>query len=175
VNTVIDFGCGIGSLGIVLSQLGFEVILADIAKPLLKYAQWRLDKRGLPAKSLDLGLTSPTSTSAHLVCALDTLEHVGNPQEALTHIYEWLAPRGWVMFNLFSEEALASDDEHPMHVTSGRRILPLMRSIGFSSPQIFQRLMVYRKPRKRILPTSIAGFCSRFFWSIRWRVKNLIR
>lgn len=175
VKTVIDFGSGIGSLGIALSQLGFEVVLADIARPLLRYAQWRLDKRKIPGRFLDLEQTSPAPSSAQLVCALDTLEHVGNPRGALTRIYDWLSPDGWVMFNVFSEEVLGSDDEHPMHLTSGRKIFPEMRSIGFSSPKTWQKLVAYRKPKKKILPEPLLGATSRLYWSVRWKLKDLLR
>ena len=48
----LDFGAGVGSGGILFAQNGFDVSLADISSCLQQFAQWRFEKRRLPAKFL---------------------------------------------------------------------------------------------------------------------------
>ncbi len=174
VRKVIDFGAGIGSLGIVLASLGFEVTLADVSRPLLEFARWRFWKRGLQADFVDLTKRQPETCCAHLVSALDTFEHIANLRCTLSDIYEWLMPGGWLVFNSFSENDLLADLDHPMHISSGRSIFPVMRSIGYGLRMVFEGLNCYRKPIRRWLPKSIPGISSRIYWSTRWKVKDLL-
>ena len=173
-RTVIDFGCGIGSLSIVFSRLGFRVVLADISKPLLDFARWRFEKRFLEASFVNLELETPGQSAADLVVALDTFEHIGNPRSALERIYEWLNKEGVVVFNTFSPKQIEQDPEHPMHISSGRKIIPEMRSIGFGRRSIFQGLACYQKPSRQLVPKWASGLASRAYWSIRWKVKDLV-
>jgi 2-polyprenyl-3-methyl-5-hydroxy-6-metoxy-1,4-benzoquinol methylase len=174
VRKVIDFGAGIGSLGIVLASLGFEVILADVSRPLLEFARWRFQKRGLEAEFINLTEKQPRTCCAHLVSALDTFEHITNLNRTLSDICEWLTPGGWLVFNTFSENDLLVDHDHPMHISSGRKIFPLMRSIGYGLRTEFQGLNCYRKPMRRWLPKSILAVSSQIYWPIRWKAKDLL-
>ena len=50
----LDFGSGVGSGSILFARHGYEIALADISSPLLQFARWRLDQRGLEAEIIDL-------------------------------------------------------------------------------------------------------------------------
>jgi SAM-dependent methyltransferase len=56
---VLDYGCGIGSDGLLLLEAGYEVGFADFANPSTDYLRWRLRKRGLEAPVYDLDSTPP--------------------------------------------------------------------------------------------------------------------
>src|SRR5262249_12971753 len=47
---VLDFGCGIGSGGILFARHGLAVLMADISSPLLQFSEWRFRQRRLPAQ-----------------------------------------------------------------------------------------------------------------------------
>ncbi len=175
LRTVIDFGSGIGSMGLVLASLGYDVVLADVSQPLLDFARWRFHKRGLAARFLNLTQEQPLPGSAQLVSALDTLEHISDLKTVLKQIHGWLAPGGWILFNTFAEEDIRGDSDHPMHLSSGKKIFPLMRPIGFGSRSVFHGLMCYRKAAPSWLPAPFASLGSRAYWSLRFAVRDLLK
>jgi hypothetical protein len=50
-----------------------------------------------------------------------------------------------------------------------------MRSIGFGRRKIFQGLACYQKPTRQLIPRWVSGPSSRAYWSIRWRVKDMLK
>ncbi|MCF7553734.1 bifunctional 2-polyprenyl-6-hydroxyphenol methylase/3-demethylubiquinol 3-O-methyltransferase UbiG [Pseudonocardia sp. WMMC193] len=77
---VLDYGSGVGATAQLFAALGCEVTLADVAKPLLDFARWRLDERGTPARYVHLAAALPVA-SFDVVTALDVMAHV--PPEEL--------------------------------------------------------------------------------------------
>ena len=75
---VLDYGCGIGSDGLLLLEAGYDVSFADFANPSVDYLRWRLAKRGLEAPIYDLDRQTPPAGS-DLVYAFDVIEHVDDP------------------------------------------------------------------------------------------------
>jgi 2-polyprenyl-3-methyl-5-hydroxy-6-metoxy-1,4-benzoquinol methylase len=75
---VLDYGCGIGSDGLLLLELGYRVEFADFANPSTRYLAWRLERRGLsaPIHDLDAGAV-PSGFDAAF--AFDVIEHVDDP------------------------------------------------------------------------------------------------
>ena len=76
---VLDYGSGSGVTGQLFAGLGAEVTLADLSRPLLEFARWRLDRRGVPAEYVQLPAALPTA-AFDLVTALDVFAHV-HPDE----------------------------------------------------------------------------------------------
>lgn len=79
---VLDYGCGIGSDGLLLLEAGYEVGFADFANPSTEYLRWRLAKRGFDAPVYDLDRTPPPA-GWDAVFAFDVIEHVADPFELL--------------------------------------------------------------------------------------------
>src|SRR4029079_7140422 len=50
----LDYGSGIGSEALVFAAAGFHVTLADVSEPLLAFARWRCERRGLKVVTIDL-------------------------------------------------------------------------------------------------------------------------
>jgi SAM-dependent methyltransferase len=86
---VLDYGCGIGSDGLLLLEAGYQVGFADFANPSTDYLRWRLRERGFEAPVYDLD-TSPPPAGWDAVFAFDVIEHVDDPFELLA-ILEGLA------------------------------------------------------------------------------------
>lgn len=114
-RTVMDFGSGIGSLGILLARHGLEVTLAEINPALSAYARWRLARRNLTARLLDTGRGRLPEGAFDLISAVDVLEHLPDPQEALRSLAAALRPGGTLFVHLPSGKDLL----HPMHLWGG--------------------------------------------------------
>jgi SAM-dependent methyltransferase len=74
---LLDYGCGIGSDGLVLLDAGYRVEFADFANPSTDYLRWRLARRGSDAPVHDLDVQVPAGFDA--AYAFDVIEHVEDP------------------------------------------------------------------------------------------------
>jgi SAM-dependent methyltransferase len=74
---VLDYGCGIGSDGLMLLEAGYRVEFADFANPSTDYLRWRIAHRGLEAPVHDLDTGVPEGFDA--AYAFDVIEHVPDP------------------------------------------------------------------------------------------------
>jgi SAM-dependent methyltransferase len=77
-SRVLDYGCGIGSDGLLLLEAGYEVGFADFANPSTEYLRWRLRKRGLQAPIYDLDRDTPDA-GWDAAYSFDVIEHVDDP------------------------------------------------------------------------------------------------
>ena len=75
---ILDYGCGIGSDGLLLLEAGYDVGFADFANPSTEYLRWRLRKRGLQAPIYDLD-SEPPSPGWDAAYSFDVIEHVDDP------------------------------------------------------------------------------------------------
>jgi len=98
--SVLDYGCGIGSDGLLLLEAGYRVSFADFDNPSTRYLRWRLDRRGFeaPVHDLDAG---PLPGGFDAAFAFDVIEHAPDPFELLARM-ERSAAR--VMVNLLEPE-----------------------------------------------------------------------
>lgn len=76
-SRVLDYGCGIGSDGLLLLEAGYRVEFADFDNPSTEYLRWRLRNRGLDALVHDLDREVPAEFDA--AYAFDVIEHVEDP------------------------------------------------------------------------------------------------
>jgi SAM-dependent methyltransferase len=77
-SRVLDYGCGIGSDGLLLLEAGYDVGFADFANPSTEYLRWRLQRRGLEAPIYDLD-SAPPEPGWDAVYSFDVIEHVDDP------------------------------------------------------------------------------------------------
>jgi len=80
---LLDYGCGIGSDGLVLLEMGYRVEFADFDNPSTRYLRWRLGRRGLEAPVYDLDTGEPPC-GFDLAYAFDVIEHAPDPWVFLT-------------------------------------------------------------------------------------------
>ena len=74
---LLDYGCGIGSDGLMLLEAGYRVEFADFDNPSTEYLRWRLEQRGLERAVHDLDKDVPDGFDA--AYAFDVIEHVRDP------------------------------------------------------------------------------------------------
>jgi mycofactocin glycosyltransferase len=111
-RAVLDFGSGIGSLGLLFARNGLDVTLAEINPTLNDYARWRFEQRGLSARFLDTGSEALPEAAFDFVSAVDVLEHVPDPRSALIALAATLRPGGTLFIHLPTED----DPSRPMHL-----------------------------------------------------------
>lgn len=116
---LLDYGCGIGSDGLCLMDVGYRVGFADFANPSTDYLRWRLARRGYRAPVFDIEAAPPPAGFA-LAYAFDVLEHVPDPF-ALLAVMQASAPR--VLVNLLD----VTDDDTDVH-----HELPLAEILRFA-------------------------------------------
>jgi SAM-dependent methyltransferase len=110
---LLDYGCGIGSDGLLLLEAGYRVAFADFQNPSVEYLRWRLAKRGLAAPIHDLDLGVPAGFDAAF--AFDVIEHVEDPF-ALLHELEHRARL--VEVNFLEHEPGVRPLHHDLPVTA---------------------------------------------------------
>jgi len=76
-SRVLDYGCGIGSDGLMLLEAGYRVEFADFDNPSTAYLRWRLQRRSMQAPVHDLDGSVPGGFDAAF--AFDVIEHVPDP------------------------------------------------------------------------------------------------
>ncbi len=76
-SRLLEYGCGIGSDGLMLLEAGYRVEFADFDNPSTAYLRWRLEQRSLEAPVHDLDRQVPGGFDAAF--AFDVIEHVPDP------------------------------------------------------------------------------------------------
>jgi SAM-dependent methyltransferase len=82
-SRLLDYGCGIGSDGLLLLEAGYRVEFADFDNPSTQYLRWRLARRGLDAAVHDLGARDGVPGGFDAAYAFDVIEHVRDPFQFL--------------------------------------------------------------------------------------------
>lgn len=95
----LDFGSGIGVTSQLFARLGFATTLADVSRPLLDFARWRLARHGDQAQCIDLNTDALPSAAYDCITALDTLAHVPNFEATVRDLHRALKPGGWLFAN----------------------------------------------------------------------------
>jgi 2-polyprenyl-3-methyl-5-hydroxy-6-metoxy-1,4-benzoquinol methylase len=108
----LDFGAGVGSGAILFATHGFEVALADISSPLLRFAEWRLTQRGLTAQTIDLKTLKLPTNAFDVITTMDVFEHLADPVAAVDQLAGALRPGG----HIFGRFAAEKDPERPQHI-----------------------------------------------------------
>lgn len=96
----LDFGSGVGDTAQLLVALGYEVDLADVSRPLLDFARWRLARRGQPATFIDLNDEQVPADRYDIILAKDVLSHVPDYAETVDRLHRALLPGGILVANL---------------------------------------------------------------------------
>jgi hypothetical protein len=81
---ILDYGCGIGSDGLMLLESGYRVEFADFDNPSTRYLRWRLERRGLDAPIHRVDGDVPAGFDAAF--SFDVIEHVQDPFAFLDEI-----------------------------------------------------------------------------------------
>jgi mycofactocin glycosyltransferase len=125
----LDFGSGISTGGILFAQHGFTVASADISSTLLRFSQWRFERRSIAAEILDLKEHPLPDSAFDFITAMDVWEHLVDPVAAVDQIAAALHPGGY----LYGRFALEADDDRPMHIVRDfEPVFERLHTLGFA-------------------------------------------
>ncbi len=140
--TALDFGSGIGALGLLLARHDLAVTLADVNPQLNAYARWRFERRGLAARVLDLNAESLPAGAFDFVAAVDVLEHLPDPLPAVEALAAALRPGGTLFVHLPAEH----DGQRPQHVAHDSGALAArLAAAGVWLAQVRGPVLVFRR------------------------------
>ena len=142
---VLDYGCGIGSDGLMLLKAGYRVEFADFDNPSTAYLRWRLDQQGLDAAVHDLDKEVPGGFDA--AYAFDVIEHVRDPWAFLREMEQRAA---------LVEVNLLEFDEHEQEL---HYELPIPDMLGYTAERGLERYRVYYGSSHLVLyrPERVSG------------------
>ena len=140
---LLDYGCGIGSDGLLLLEAGYDVEFADFDNPSVAYLRWRLERRGLEAPIHDLDRdTVPEGFDA--AYSFDVIEHVEDPGAFLDELER---RAGLVAVNLLEEEEDDLPIHHPLPIADLRRRAARGRIVHYGRYHNRRsHLLLYRPP-----------------------------
>jgi SAM-dependent methyltransferase len=110
-SRLLDYGCGIGSDGLILLDAGYRVEFADFDNPSVEYLRWRLRRRGFDAPVHDLAKGVPGGFDA--AYAFDVIEHV---PDAFAFLREMEQRAQLVVVNLLEPEPGDQDLHHELPI-----------------------------------------------------------
>jgi len=129
VKSYLDFGSGVGSGGLLFGRNGCDVTLGDVSSPLLKFATWRHERRGLSVKGIDLKSEALPANQFDFMTAMDVFEHLVDPVKTAEEVCGALKPGG-VLFGRFHVDA---DDKHFTHIVKDfKPTIQRMRELGMT-------------------------------------------
>ncbi len=104
-QTLLDLGCGSGSLTLELARQGVDVIGADISEEMLAVAGEKLRENGLSALLLhqDMRTLDLYGTVEGAVCCLDALNHLDGTQDirdTFRRLHLFIEPGGLLIFDV---------------------------------------------------------------------------
>lgn len=103
---VLDYGCGVSDIGLILARNGAKITIADLRDEKLCFAEWRYKKRKLDVDVMPIDDTESIpdlpAGCFDLIIATEVLEHVRNPLFLLKSFIKWLSNNGY-LFNSMGE------------------------------------------------------------------------
>jgi 2-polyprenyl-3-methyl-5-hydroxy-6-metoxy-1,4-benzoquinol methylase len=85
-DTILDYGCGVGSHALLAAECGASVTLVDVAGPMLTFAEWRVRRRGMSNCEVLPHVKVLTQDHYTRIVCIEVLEHVVNPTNTLKQL-----------------------------------------------------------------------------------------
>lgn len=132
----IEFGCAIGAVSKVLSNLGYDVLGTDVSS----YAVKRASKLAPEIKFLVHDIQKPFKAKEKfdLVCAFDVIEHLRNPEKAIANMFSITKKNGVVICSTPNDYGYARKVPSHINVKKPGEWENIFRNVGFKTVKIKQ-------------------------------------
>lgn len=113
---VLDFGCGVGFIGINLALRGHDVTLMDYDNPPLKFAKFMIERIGchcevVTLEELETVFPKLEHKFNYIIC-MDVLEHASKPIEVSKNLLRLVSKNGQIIMTA----PFGETEDHPMHM-----------------------------------------------------------
>ena len=113
VHTIVELGCGTGTLAAILAQRGYQVTAVDLSPDMLSVAAEKCEGLDVQLVCQDMSrLALPMQPDA-VICCLDSLNYVTRPaqvQRTFQRVFSALKPGGLFLFDVKTPLALEGAD-----------------------------------------------------------------
>jgi len=118
VETVLDFGGGVGQDSIEMAQAGFAVTYFDVPGMTSGFARWRFSQAGLPIRLIhDVKELESDKEKFDAIISIEVLEHLWDPIGALRLLRRKLKDKGKL---LVTQSFLMIGPDYPSHLPRNR-------------------------------------------------------
>jgi SAM-dependent methyltransferase len=163
----LDFGSGAGFTSQLFARAGYQVTLADVSTSLLDFARYRLSRRGVPARYIDLNDEKLEARRYDVITALDTLTQVPDLVEVAGSLHGALRRDGWLVTNF---DVRPPSPENAWHLYQDDLDLrAIMHRTGFLPHSRFGSFIVYRRREPSGLAWRLRLLYDRLFLTSRLR------
>jgi SAM-dependent methyltransferase len=140
----LDFGSGVGVTSQLFARLGLSSTLADVSKPLLGFASWRLDRHGDRATALNLTANQLPSDAFDIVTAVDTLVHVPDFDATARDLHRAMRADGWLLTNFDVREK--GPEENAWHLYhNAMQLEHRLENAGFVRRMTLAQTLCYQR------------------------------
>lgn len=113
-GTLLDIGCGTGTLSLEFARLGFEVTATDLSEEMLHIVAYRSNEENVDLEIAVYDLLDPIPSKFDLITAsMDVINHLSDLEDVtfgFTNIFEALNPNGVFIFDVLSAEYIDALD-----------------------------------------------------------------
>lgn len=125
-NTVLDYGCGIGTLSSFYSSQDFKLTIADISRQFIDFSLWRYEKRQWEVNHINLNKEKLPENAYDYIISFDVFEHLANPWVHLKALSKAVKNDGMI----FIVAPFGYDPYDPTHIVKDSRVLDLAPILG---------------------------------------------
>jgi SAM-dependent methyltransferase len=121
IQSVIDYGCGVGTDGMMMLDLGLKVTFVDFDSPTLEFLKFRINKRNFSPSQyeiVDVQQLKSKPIQSDLFWSIDVIEHMREPTDIFNAIGEKTRVAAY-----YSDADDEAGGRHPFHFKINEKVL----------------------------------------------------
>lgn len=164
LNTVLDFGSGIGSVGLFFATNGMDVTLADVSEPLLDYVAWRFRTRNLPVRLINLNHEELPRNTFDVVTTFDVLEHLAQPADCLRTLAASMKLGGVIALNVEQP-----DMRFPQHIATYEEVFATVAAAGFHRLRFLDKTEIFERVARGTVTALLHSWWGKLWYGLLYR------